>query len=107
MYVAPNSIDEFAQEFPKKTFPKVKLQFAWLNNNKDVSLGFGAPNPTQESCNWFNAVFSELWRHMSQSVSETTRTKLKELLEYSMNQKKPPAVVCYSLVTEVTAFRKV
>ena len=46
-----------------------------------------------ENCNWVNILFTELWPYMSLSIAETTRETLKVLLEESLNQKKPTAVV--------------
>ncbi len=42
------------------------------------------PNP--ESCNWFNTMWTQLWPHWSPIMAESTKTKLKQKLETSLNQ---------------------
>ena len=43
---------------------------------------------------------------MSVSIAETTREKLKELLEYSLNIKKPTGVVCTPYFTSYHNIKK-
>jgi hypothetical protein len=40
-------------------------------------------------------MFKELWKNISVSVAEATKEKLKELLEFSLMQKKPSAIVSH------------
>lgn len=46
-----------------------------------------------ETFHAFNGLLMELWPHLSSTIAQTTKEKMKELLEISMNQKKPTAVV--------------
>eukprot|EP01119_Soliformovum_irregulare_P016501 TRINITY_DN4781_c0_g1_i1.p1 TRINITY_DN4781_c0_g1~~TRINITY_DN4781_c0_g1_i1.p1 ORF type:complete len:664 (-),score=154.20 TRINITY_DN4781_c0_g1_i1:7-1998(-) len=45
-----------------------------------------------ETCAFLNGMMKELWPHMSATVGDAIHTKMKSLLEQSMNQEKPTVV---------------